>query len=127
MKKNIWKPVGIITLVMVIGLGLAGCPTDSDDDDDGGGNIATIIIKNQSGASVTVELEDAWESADGSKILSGLETKTIVASAEGTWSLECSGDRAWVDITAGTYPWYLYDVKAGATATFTWDGSKLAD
>jgi hypothetical protein len=39
MKKNIWKLFGIIALVAVIGLGLAGCPTE---DDDGGGGIPGI-------------------------------------------------------------------------------------
>jgi hypothetical protein len=36
MKKNIWKLLGVIALVAVIGLGLAGCPTDGGDG--GGGN-----------------------------------------------------------------------------------------
>jgi hypothetical protein len=43
MKKSIWKLLGLIALVAVIGLGLAGCPTDS-----GGG----------SGGNPTIKLED---------------------------------------------------------------------
>jgi hypothetical protein len=123
MKKGSWKPAGIIALVAVIGLGLAGCDNGSTP---GGGRKATIIIKNQSDASITAGLEDAWDSAGGSKILSGLETKTIGANAEGTWSLECSGDRAWVNIEInGNTIWVVYDVKVGETCKFTWDSTGL--
>jgi hypothetical protein len=113
----------MLICMLALGLALIGCPTDSDDDG-GSGNTATIIIKNQSGAPIRVELEDVWESASGSKISSGLEAKTIDANAEGTWALECTGDRAWVNIKiGGKTEWYLYDVKVGDTAKFTWDGS----
>jgi hypothetical protein len=48
MKKNIWKLFVIIALAAVIGLGLTGCPTDSDDGGGGGGG----------GGRPTIKLED---------------------------------------------------------------------
>jgi hypothetical protein len=44
MKKNIWKLLGIIVLVAVIGLGLAGCadPTGGGGDDDSGSGDKTL-------------------------------------------------------------------------------------
>jgi hypothetical protein len=99
----------LVMLVCLLALGLVfiGCPTDSGG---GGGstgtssggvkNRATITIKNQLNTSIRVTLEDAWDpkEEDAPKILSGLGTKTIGANAEGTWSLECSGGKARVNI-----------------------------
>jgi hypothetical protein len=122
--KNRIKLFGIIALAAVIGLGLAGC----DNGNGGEGNEAIIIINNQSEASIQVDLEDAWESVSGSEISSGLETKTISANTEQSWSLSCTGDRAWVNIKIdGTTRWSLYDVGVGETCKFIWNGSKLTE
>jgi hypothetical protein len=45
-KSNILKLFGIIALVAVINLGLAGCKTDADDGGGGGGNIPTELVGN---------------------------------------------------------------------------------
>jgi hypothetical protein len=123
MKKNIWKLAGIIALVAVTGLGLAGCNNGSTPG--GGGNITTIIIKNRSGTSITVELED--NGASGYEILSGLGTKTIDNNAEGTWSLECSAKRGgYVGIIINDRSeWNAYEGIVGRTHELTWDGLDL--
>jgi hypothetical protein len=66
-KSNILKLFGIIALVAVINLGLAGCKTDADDDGGGGG-----------GGSIPTELVGTWGK-------SGQTLFVIKADGSGTW------------------------------------------
>jgi hypothetical protein len=58
MKKNIWKLFVIIALAAVIGLGLTGCPTDSDDGGDNGGT-PTIKLEDKGNNTFTLTLSGA--------------------------------------------------------------------
>jgi hypothetical protein len=67
MKKNIWKLFVIIALAAVIGLGLTGCPTDSDDGGGsgggggggGGGGNPTIKLEDKGNNTFTLTLSGA--------------------------------------------------------------------
>jgi hypothetical protein len=128
MKKSIFFIFGILAMVLALGLVFASCDTGNGGnggDGGNGGNISTIIIKNRSGASITVELTD--DGASGYEILSGLGEKTIDNNAEGTWSLECSAKNGgYVGIIInGHIEWIAHDARVGRTHELTWDGSDL--
>jgi hypothetical protein len=127
MKKNKTFVLGMLVALLAFNLGLTGCDNGNGGGGNGGGggNISTIIIKNRSGASITVTLEE--NGASGYEILSGLGEKTIADGNDGSWSLECSArSGGYVGIIInGSSEWNAYDAKAGRTHELTWNGVDL--
>jgi hypothetical protein len=67
MKKNIWKPIGIIALVAVIGFGLVGCANDTPEEKEGN---PTIKLAKASENTFTLTLSGTtWKTIDEPKFL----------------------------------------------------------
>ena len=120
----------MLAMALALSFVFTACDTGnggSGNGDGGGGNIATIIIKNQSGASIEVVLSDGGASGY-QYVVSGLGEKTIANDAQETWPLEImSGKRnGYVNITInGVTARGAFGSEPGKTYELTWDGSAL--
>jgi hypothetical protein len=121
MKKNTFFTMGMLAVLLVFGLALAGCPTEADDDDDNpfkGAWIGTASIGGES-ASAAVNITDSgWDficpaagmNESGAYTRSG-KTATLTQSGTTFGTASVSGSTLTVTITSGDF--------AGGTGTFT--------